>query len=78
MMMGGHTTDPVPRFFVLGDSNGDGFAAEELDLPFIMARKQDDPAELTIGARTIHPSMSLVVDGNGGEIPELTKKILNN
>lgn len=75
---GGHTTDPVPRFFVLGDSNGDGFAAEELDLPFIMARKQDDPAELTIGARTIHPSMSLVVDGNGGEIPELTKKILNN
>lgn len=53
-------------------------SAEELDLPFIMARKQDDPAELNIGARTIHPSMSLVVDGNGGEIPELTKKILNN
>lgn len=78
MMMGVTPLTPVPRFFVLGDSNGDAAAAEELYLPFIMARKQDDPAELNIGARTIHPSMSLLVDGNGGEIPELTKKILNN
>lgn len=75
---GDHTADLVLRFFVLGDSNGDAAAAEELDLPFIMARKQDDPAELTIRARTIHPSMSLVVDGDGSKIPGLTKKIFNN
>ena len=52
-------------------------SAEELDLPFIMTRKQDDPSELTIGTRTIHPSMSLVVDGDGSEIPGLTKKSPN-
>lgn len=75
---GNHTADPVSRFFVLGDSNGDAAAAEELDLPFIMARKQDDSAELIIGTRTIRPSMSLVVDGDGSEIPGLTKKISNN
>lgn len=33
---GNHIADPVSRFFVLGDSNGDAAAAEELDLPFIM------------------------------------------
>ena len=33
---GNHIADPVSRFFVLGDSNGDAAAAEKLYLPFIM------------------------------------------
>ena len=53
---------PYQSCFVLGDSNGDE-TSRRIIPPIYHGRKQDDPAELNIGARTIHPSMSLVVDG---------------
>lgn len=71
----GTATRPDTRFFVLGDSNGDGFAALELGLPFVMARRHDAPRFMTVGNEMITPVLSLEVDGDGGEIPWILDSI---
>lgn len=69
---------PYQSCFVLGDSNGDETRSRGIRPPI-----HHDPVSKTIhrnwiiGTRTIHQSMSLVVDGDGSEIPGLTKKSPN-
>ena len=77
---GNHIADPAYQScFVLGDSNVNrGSSRRGIRVPI-----HHDPVSKTIqrnwiiGTRTIHPSMSLVVDGDGSEIPGLTKKSPN-
>ena len=75
MMMGVTPLTPYQSCFVLGDSNGDETRSRRIR-PLI----HHDPVSKTIhrnwiiGTRTIHPSMSLVVDGEGSEIPGITQE----
>lgn len=69
---------PYQSCFVLWDSNGDAGLSRGIRVPI-----HHDPVSKTIhrnwiiGTRTIHQSMSLVVDGDGSEILGLTKKSPN-
>lgn len=70
--------DHDTQFFVYGDSNGDGFAAEELGLPFVMARTHAGPDTLSVGQRTIKPAMVIIVDGDGSEIPNIVTAVMGS
>ena len=70
-----HRVSPYQSCFVLGDSNGDAGLSRGIRPPI-----HHDPVSKTIhrnwiiGTRTIHQSMSLVVDGDGSEIPGITRE----
>lgn len=65
-----------PFFFVYGDSNGDGFAAKELGLPFVMARTHDAPYTMGLDGAVLSPGMSITVDGDGDEVESVLNGLL--